>query len=165
MITTKQEQVLEILKTRESMTAAEIAIEIGSEVKATSKHLRLLVEMGKIFVCEWRKGKYGVPTKVYKQGHGDSVMLISKKKNSNVIRDAARKAFIKRNLYDLTKPLNTTNKWRSAIHSKDFVMQHIEHIKFMERFQPHPDHASAWLFNNPKVELLGTRVEQNEIYI
>jgi hypothetical protein len=49
--------------------------------------------------------------------------------------------------------------WRSTIHSKDYAMQNGEHIKFMQRFQPHPDPASAWLFNEPKVELLGARYD------
>jgi hypothetical protein len=159
MISPRQEQVLDILATKD-MTAAEIAIELKSETKATSKHLRLLEEMGKIFVCEWRKGKYGALTKVYKLGEGESVMLVSKKKDSNAIQNAARKAFNKRNLYDLAAPLATNNGWRSTIHSKDYAMQHGDHIKFMERFQPHPDHASAWLFNEPKVELLGARYDR-----
>jgi len=38
-------------------------------------------------------------------------------------------------------------------------MQHGDHIKFMERFKPHADVASEWLFNNPKVELLGARYD------
>jgi hypothetical protein len=157
MISPKQEQVLDILATRDNMTAAEIAAEAGSETKATSKHLRLLEEMGKIYVCEWRKGKYGALTKVYKLGKGDSIVLVSKKKKST--QDETRKYFNRRNLYDPDAPLAINNGWRSTIHSKDYAMQHGEHIKFMERFQPHPDHASEWLFNEPKVELLGARYD------
>jgi predicted ArsR family transcriptional regulator len=88
MISPKQEQVLDILATRDNMTAAEIALEVGSETKATSKHLRLLEEMGHIHVCEWRKGKYGVPTKAYKLGNGDSVVLVSKRKKTPKIKPA-----------------------------------------------------------------------------
>jgi predicted ArsR family transcriptional regulator len=158
----KQQEIINLLQTRLNMTAAEIAFEVGSETKATSKHLRLLEDMGQIYVSEWRKGKYGVPTKAYKLGDGESVELVSKrkKKDSNAIQNAARKAFNKRNLYDLAAPLATNNGWRSTIHSKDYAMQHGDHIKFMERFQPHPDHASAWLFNNPKVELLGAKYDR-----
>ena len=161
MISPKQQQVLEILATRENMSASEIAFGLGSEVKATSKHLRLLEDMGKIYVCEWRKGKYGVPTKVYKLGEGESVVLVNKRKKSeaNAIQDAARKAFNKRNLYDLSAPIMPNTGWVSTIHSRDYVMQHGDHIKFMERFKPHPDAASEWLFNNPKVELLGARYD------
>ena len=155
MISPRQEQVLDILATKD-MTAAEIALEVGSETKATSKHLRLLEEMGKIFVCEWRKGKHGVLTKVYKLGNGESVMLTSKKKSK---QNEARKAANKRNIYDPYAPIMPNNGWRSMIHSKDYSMQHGEHIKFMDRFKPHPDHASAWLFNEPKVELLGAKYD------
>ena len=161
MISPKQQQVLEILPTRENMSASEIAAEVKSEVKATSKHLRLLEDMGKIYVCEWRKGKYGVPTKVYKLGEGESVVLVNKRKKSeaNAIQDAARKAFNKRNLYDLSAPIMPNTGWVSTIHSRDYVMQHGDHIKFMERFKPHADVASEWLFNNPRVELLGARYD------
>ena len=158
MISPKQEQVLDILAARDNMTAAEIAAELGSETKATSKHLRLLEEMGKIFVCEWRKGKHGVLTKVYKLGKGESVMLVSKKK-SNAKQNEARKTFTKRNAYDPYAPVMPNNGWVSMIHSKDYVMQHGEHIKYMERFKPHPDPASAWLFHEPKVELLGAKYD------
>jgi hypothetical protein len=161
MISRKQQQVLDILATRENMTAAEIAFGVVSEVKATSKHLRLLEDMGKIFVCEWRRGKYGVPTKVYKLGEGESVVLVNKRKkpDPNAAQNEARKAANKRNIYDPYAPIMPNNGWRSTIHSKDYSMQHGEHIKFMERFQPHADTAAVWLFNNPQVELLGARYD------
>ena len=76
----KQQKIIELLHTRINMTAAEIAAEVGSEVKATSKHLRYLEDVGKIYVCEWRKGKYGVPTKAYTLGNGESVVLVSNRK-------------------------------------------------------------------------------------
>ena len=157
----KQQEIINLLQTRLNMTAAEIAFGIGSEVKATSKHLRLLEDMGQIYVCEWRKGKHGVPTKAYKLGDGDSVVLVSKRKkpDPNAIQNAARKAFNKRNLYDINSPIMPNNGWRSMIHSKDYAMQHGEHIKFMERFKPHADHASVWLFNEPRTALLGARYD------
>jgi len=157
----KQQKIIELLHTRVNMTAAEIAFEVGSETKATSKHLRLLEDMGQIYVSEWRKGKYGVPTKAYKLGNGESVELVSKrkKKDSNAIQDAARKAFNKRNLYDLNSPIMPNTGWVSQIHCLDNSMSHIHHILFMERFKPHPDRASEWLFNKPKVELLGARYD------
>jgi hypothetical protein len=154
----KQQEVIALLQTRDRMTAAEIAFGLGSEVKATSKHLRLLEDMGQLYVCEWRKGRHGVMTKVYKYGDGESVMLVSKKK-SNTKQNEARKAANRRNIYDPYAPIMPNNGWRSMIHSKDYSMQHGEHLKFMERFQPHPDPASAWLFNEPRVELLGARYD------
>ena len=157
----KQQEIINLLQTRVNMTAAEIAFGIGSETKATSKHLRLLEDMGQIYVCEWRKGKHGVMTKAYTLGDGDSVVLVSKRKktDSNAIQDAARKAYNKRNLYDINSPIMPNTGWHSMIHSKDYAMQHGEHIRFMERFQPHPDRASEWLFNEPKVELLGAKYD------
>jgi len=149
MISPKQQTIIDLLKTRPSMTAAEIALEVGSETKATSKHLRLLEDMGHIYVCEWRKGKHGVMTKAYKLGGGESVVLVAKRKSK---QDAARRALTKRKDYDPYAPIMPNNGWRSTIHSKDYSFQHGEHIKFMERFNPHPDYASAWLFNKPNKE-------------
>ena len=121
MMSPKQQTILELLQTRVNMTAAEIAFAVGSETKATSKHLRHLEEIGEIYVCEWRKGKYGVPTKAYKLGNGDSVVLVSKRKKTPKIKPSP------------------------------------EPIKYDT---PRPDYAAAWLFHEPKVELLGARYEQ-----
>jgi predicted transcriptional regulator len=121
MISPKQEQVLDILATRDNMTASEIAAELRSETKATSKHLRHLEDIGEIYVCEWRKGRFGVPTKAYKLGKGDSVVLVSKRKKSLKIKPD------------------------------------LEPIKYDTS---RPDYAAAWLFHEPKVELLGARYEQ-----
>ena len=141
MITPKQEQVLDILATKD-MTAAEIATELRSETKATSKHLRLLEAMGEIHVCEWRKGKHGVCTKAYKLGEGESVELVSKKRPQN----ERRKELSKRNAYDPYAPIVANNGWRSTIHSWDRSVSQHDHLEFMKRFQPHPDVAAAWLF-------------------
>jgi DNA-binding transcriptional ArsR family regulator len=148
MISPKQQEIMDLLEEQDSMTAAEIAAEVGSETKATSKHLRLLEDAGHIYVCEWRKGKHGVRTKAYKAGCEESVVLVSKKKS----QDERRKEMSKRNTYDPYAPIMPNNGWRSTIHSKDYSFQHGEHIKFMERFNPHPDHAAAWLFNKPNKE-------------
>lgn len=148
MISPRQEQVLDILATKD-MTAAEIATELGSETKATSKHLRLLEEMGEIFVCEWRKGKHNVLTKVYKLGDGESVMLVSKKKGKS---EKPKKEPVENVLTYLAK-----NKARFV--SLDYRMSHADHIRFMNDFVSHPDPASVWLFNEPKVELLGEKYD------
>jgi hypothetical protein len=149
MISPKQEQVLDILSTRDSMTAAEIAFGLGSDTKATSKHLRHLEEIGEIYVCEWRKGKYGALTKAYKLGKGNSVVLVSKRKGET---EKPKKEPVENVLAYLAK-----NKARFV--SLDYRMSHADHIRFMNDFVSHPDHASAWLFNEPKVELLGAKYD------
>lgn len=149
MISPKQEQVLDILATKDNMTAAEIALELGSETKATSKHLRLLEEMGHIYVCEWRKGKFGVPTKAYKLGKGDSVELVSKRKKKETTEKPKKEPLENVEAYQI--------KNNARFISQDYRMSHAEHIRFMNRFQSHPDPASEWLFNDPKVELEGNK--------
>ena len=123
MSSPKQEQVLDILKGKKSMTAAEIAKDMKMVATAIAAHLRRLEEAGHIYVCEWRSGKYGVPTKAYKYGKGDSVEFVGKRKAPN-------------------KKIKNT-----------IVIEKIEIDA------PRPDYASAWLFNEPKVELLGAKYE------
>ena len=120
MISPKQPEIIDLLQTRVNMTAAEIAFAVGSETKATSKHLRLLEEIGEIYVCEWRKGKYGALTKAYKLGKGDSVVLVSKRK-------------------------------KTKLTSQPVVVP--------EPNASRPDYAAAWLFHEPKVELLGAKYD------
>lgn len=154
MISPKQQEIIDLLQTRINMTAAEIAFGVESEVKATSKHLRLLEEMGKIYVCEWRKGKHGVPTKAYKLGKGESVVLVSnrKKKEKPEVTERPKKESVDNVLLYLRK-----NNARFV--SLDYRMSHADHIRFMNSFVSHPDPASAWLFNEPKVELLGAKYD------
>ena len=99
MISPKQQEIINVLQTRVNMTAAEIAFAVGSETKATSKHLRLLEEEGEIHVCEWRKGKYGVPTKAYTLGNRDSVVLVSNRK-----KKPKEKAVPQPIKYDIPRP-------------------------------------------------------------
>ena len=151
MMSPKQQTILELLQTRVNMTAAEIAFAVGSETKATSKHLRLLEEMGHIHVCEWRKGKYGVPTKAYKLGNGQSVELVSSRKKKEKTEKPKK------------EPLEDVEAYRTKNNarfiSQDYRLSHAEHIRYMNRFEPHPDPASEWLFNEPRVELLGARYD------
>ena len=151
MISPKQQAIIDLLQTRVSMTAAEIAFGVGSEVKATSKHLRLLEEMGHIFVCEWRKGKYGVPTKAYKLGEGESVELVGKRKKAGTPKGSKKEPLVNVELYRI--------KNNARFISQDYRMSHADHIRFMNDFVSHPDPASEWLFNEPKVELLGAKYE------
>ena len=152
MISPKQEQVLDILATRENMTAAEIAFGLGSETKATSKHLRLLEEMGKIYVCEWRKSKFGALTKVYKLGKGDSVVLVSSRKKKEKTEKPKKEPIENVDAYIM--------KNGARFISQDYRLSHADHIRFMNNFVLHPDPASAWLFNEPKVELLGAKYDR-----
>ena len=41
----------------------------------------------------------------------------------------------------------------------DIKRKMAEHKRWLATFKPHPDPASAWLFHEPKVELLGARYE------
>jgi predicted transcriptional regulator len=151
MMSPKQQTILELLQTRVNMTAAEIAFAVGSETKATSKHLRLLEEMGHIHVCEWRKGKYGVPTKAYKLGNGQSVELVSSRKKKEKTEKPKKEPIENVDLY-LTKN-------NAHFVSQDYRLSHADHIRFMNNFVSHPDPASAWLFHEPRVELLGARYD------
>ena len=149
MMSPKQQEIINLLQTRVNMAAAEIALEVGSETKATSKHLRLLEEEGEIHVCEWRKGKYGVPTKEYKLANAKSLHIVSPPKKKEKTEKPKKESIEKDDAY-LTKN-------GARIVSQDYRMSHAEHIRFMNRFEIHPDPASAWLFNEPKVELLGAK--------
>ena len=151
MISPKQQAIIDLLQTRVSMTASEIAFGVGSEVKATSKHLRLLEEMGHIFVCEWRKGKYGVPTKAYKLGEGKSVELVSTRKKKEKTEKPKKEP--------VENVLAYLEKNKAHFVSQDYRLSHADHIRFMNDFVSHPDPASEWLFNEPKVELLGAKYE------
>lgn len=151
MISPKQQAIIDLLQTRVSMTASEIAFGVGSEVKATSKHLRLLEEMGHIFVCEWRKGKYGVPTKAYKLGEGKSVELVSTRKKKDKTEKPKKEP--------VENVLAYLEKNKAHFVSQDYRLSHADHIRFMNDFVSHPDPASEWLFNEPKVELLGAKYE------
>ena len=123
MSSPKQQEILDLLADQENMTAAEIAKDMKMVATAIAAHLRRLEEAGHIYVCEWRSGKYGVPTKAYKYGKGDSVEFVGKRKAPN-------------------KKIKNT-----------IVIEKIEINA------PRPDYAAAWLFNEPKVELLGARYE------
>lgn len=75
----------------------------------------------------------------------------------NKAAEEARAKFLERNSVTEMPTIPAAPKWTSTIHSKDYTQPHKEHIKFMHQFQPHPDDASAWLYNEPKVDLLGAK--------
>jgi hypothetical protein len=41
----------------------------------------------------------------------------------------------------------------------DVKLKMAEHKRWLATFEPRPDYAAAWLFHEPKVELLGARYE------
>ena len=51
-------------------------------------------------------------------------------------------------------------KNNARIIAQDNRLSHADHIRFMTVFTPHPDPASAWLFNPPTVELQGNKYDQ-----
>jgi hypothetical protein len=76
-------------------------------------------------------------------------VLVSKKKGKT---EKPKKEPVENVLAYLAK-----NKARFV--SLDYRMSHADHIRFMNSFQSQPDPASAWLFHEPKVELLGARYD------
>lgn len=157
-LTEKQQEVFDALKTMKQGSATGIATVIHQDPKTVAAHLRRLAKMGHVHVSGWMPGRYNGPMKLYTCGAGEAAPRAKKEKKA-LSQDEARKAFNKRNSYDPDAPIVPNTGWVSMIHSKDYSMNHSEHIRFMERFQPHPDHASTWLFNQPAVELLGAKYD------
>jgi DNA-binding transcriptional ArsR family regulator len=153
-----QQKVLSVVQAKGKATCAEISTALRLTHDTAGRNLRLLVEMGYIHIAEHDDKKSRMPSNVYALGFGDEETSTATKLRQQR-QNAARKAFTKRNTYDPAAPIMPNNGWVSTIHSKDYAMQNGEHIKFMQRFQPHPDQAAAWLFNKPKVELLGAKYD------
>ena len=69
----------------------------------------------------------------------------------NAIQNAKRRAASGlRKSFNIETPLATNSGWVSTIHTLDESMQHADHYRFMERFQPRPDVAAGWMFNGVK---------------
>jgi hypothetical protein len=160
-ITPKQQVLLDDLQRLGKASVITLSKSTNTELKATFAHLRRLHNLKLIHICEWSKGSSGHPLKVFKYGAGEDAQVDRKDHYDKVKQDNAAKRFTKRNTYDPDAPLVPNNGWVSTIHSWDRTVSQSEHIEFMKRFQPHPDRASAWLFNEPKVELLGAKYENN----
>ena len=152
-LTPTQQKVLDEVEKQGKATIASVATSLGITVGNAQRNLRFLKEAGYIHIIEQDKSQKIKPIIIYAYGYGEDVG----RKEWQLKQDAARKAFTKRNTYDPAAPVVPNTGWVSTIHSKDYSMNHNEHIKFMERFQPQPDPASAWMFNKPKVELQGAR--------
>ena len=154
-LTPTQQKVLDEVQAQGKATIASIATALGMTVGNSQRNLRFLKEAGYIHIVEQDKAKKLKPIIIYAYGYGEDVS----RKEWQLKQDAARKAFTKRNTYDPAAPIMPNNGWVSTIHSMDHSMSQLEHIKFMERFKPHPDVAAKWLFNKPKVGLLGAKYE------
>lgn len=153
-----QQKILRILQAKGRVTSTDISAVLRVTVNTAGRNLRSMAEMGYIHVVAQDNSTSKMPLNIYALGFGDeetrtATQLRQQRQNE------ARKSFTKRNTYDPAAPIMPNTGWVSTIHSKDYVMQHGEHIKFMARFQPHADVASEWLFNPPKVELLGARYD------
>lgn len=136
----KQDMVLEVVIRTDKLSAAEIAKRVGIDAKAVGAHLRRLEAAGKLHVSEWKKGKYGVLTKAYSAGFGISAVHISpRRKQAHKEPKAKKEPAENVDLY-LTK--NGAN-----IISHDNRLSHADHIRFMSKFEPHPDPAAAWMIN------------------
>jgi DNA-binding transcriptional ArsR family regulator len=158
MINPTQQKILSVLQVKGRVTSSDISTALRVTQDTAGRNLRLLVDMGYIHIAGQDDNKSRMPSNIYALGFGDDETSTATKLRQQK-QNAARKAFNKRNLYDISAPIMPNTGWVSTIHSRDYVMQHGDHIKFMERFKPHADHASEWLFNNPKVELLGARYD------
>jgi DNA-binding MarR family transcriptional regulator len=156
MINITQQKIISIVKAKGRVTSSEISTDLRLTHDTAGRNLRLLVDMGYIHVAAQDDSKSRMPANIYSIGFKEEEKTTQ---NRHQKQNAARKAFTKRNTYDPAAPIVPNNGWRSTIHSKDYAMQNGEHIKFMARFQPRPDYAAAWLFNKPRVELLGAKYE------
>lgn len=158
-ITDKQQAVLDAVKNLGKGSVVDVSKVLNAEIKSTYAHLRRLHILKLIHICEWGKGSSGHPLKLYAHGAGEDAVLDKKKHYEKFRQESAKNKFIKRNTYDPAAPLAPNNGWVSTIHSWDRAVSQHDHIEFMKRFQPQPDYASAWLFHEPRVELLGARYE------
>jgi len=164
-ITRKQQIVLNAIQ-REGIAGALTLIKLlDMSEKAVKAHIQRLERDGHIRIVSWEIGKNGVAMKIYAVGAGEHVKLDKPalrqkmKLEEQRKRDAERKAKSLRNTFDPYAKLATNGGWVSTIHSLDYAIQHGDHIRCMARFQPRPDVAAAWMFNEPNVELLGARYD------
>jgi len=158
-ITDKQQLVLSALQSLGKGSVVSVSKFMNSEIKSTYAHLLRLHKIELIHIAEWGKSKSGQPLKIYALGKGIDAVVDRKKHYDKIKQDNAKKKFTKRNSYDPDAPLAPNNGWVSQIYTWDRAVSQLDHIEFMARFQPHPDRAAVWLFNKPRVELLGAKYD------
>jgi hypothetical protein len=158
-LTPKQQLVMYALEQLGRGSVVQVAKATNMEQKAVFSHLKRLQKMKLIHLCEWSKSSSGHPLKIFQYGAGEDAVLDKKAHYDKARQASAAKRFIKRNTFDPEAPLAPNNGWVSTIHSWDRTVSQLDHIEYMKRFQPHPDHASVWLFNEPKSKLLGAKYD------
>jgi len=164
-ITRKQQIVIDAIQQEGIAGTLTLIKIIDMSEKAIKAHVVRLEKDGHIRIVNWEIGKNGVAMKIYAVGAGENVKLDKAALRQKIKlaeqrkQNAERKAKTLRNTFDPYAKIANNNGWVSTIHSLDHAIQHGDHIKFMARFQPRPDVAAAWMFNEPKVELLGARYD------
>jgi hypothetical protein len=119
------------LETMKSATIKEIAEVCKLTVLQATPAVDRLLELKKVHVSGWDHTETArCPVRIIRIGRGENAPR--SKKSDIIARD---------------------------IIQYDIKLKMAEHKKWMKTFVPHPDYASAWLFNQPRVELLGARYE------
>lgn len=139
-LTPTQQKVLDEVEKQGKAIVASIAAALEMTLDNAQRNLRFLTKTDYIHISEKDTSKPRVPVNIYAFGEGKKVQ----RKEWQLKQDAERK--IRRNTYDPDAPIVENTGWVSTIHSKDYSFQHNDHIRFMQRFQPHPDVAAVWLF-------------------
>ena len=160
-LTAKQQVVLDTIQQLGKATAIDVAKAIGADPEATTARIRRLHNLKLVYVCDWGTGAYNHPIKIFAFGEGVDATVDKVAHFAKIRQARAKSKFIKRNTYDVDAPIVPNTGWVSTIHTWDNSISQTEHIEFMKRFKPHPDRSSEWLFNEPKVELLGAKYENN----
>ena len=145
-----QQKILRILQLRKRITSAEVSIILNVTVNTAGRNLRSMAEMGYIHVVAQDDSNPRMPSNIYAIGAKDYVPPVKKRKE----RDRSE---TNQGLSDAALQYLAKNNARFV--SQDFRMNHAEHVRFMTKFQSHPDPASAWLFNEPRVELEGNKYD------
>ena len=158
-LTVKQQVVLDTIQTLGKATAIDVAKAIGADTEATTARIRRLHNLKLIHVCGWGTGAYNHPIKMFAFGEGVDATVDKVAHFAKIRQAKAKNKSVKHLSYDPNAPIMPNNGWVSKIHTWDNSISQTEHIEFMKRFQPHPDRSSEWLFNEPKVELLGAKYD------
>jgi hypothetical protein len=112
-------------------TVKEIAESCGMNTLQVTTAIDRLLELRKAYVHGWDHAETArCPVRVIKLGRGENAPR--QRKSDLKERDTSQ---------------------------IDINLKMAEHKKWLATFKPHPDLASAWLFHEPKVELLGARYE------
>ena len=146
-VTQKQQMVINAIQ-REGIASVPLIMKtLDLSLKAIKAHVQRLERDNYIRVVDWAVGTNGGAMKVYAAGAGENKPLDRAAFKAKIKQDKARKERTLRNTFDPFAPVIQNSGWVSKIHSLDYSIHHADHVKFMERFQPRPDEAAAWMFN------------------